>query len=110
MLLVSLSAVVVSCSSIKVHDKTIYADLGRAGAVQECLYTDCSRDLTKQEWDAIRFGKLCMDSDDFTEYETLVETFCTNYGCDYQTKKEIERGRNLLNYMRYKVQSFRSEK
>lgn len=93
-LLIALFAVLsLSCSpKVEVYDKEVCADLGAEGA--RCTHTlvDQARDVTKAEWDTIRFGMLCMDSRGFTDTETIIDQICQSgfAQCDYKARERIK--------------------
>jgi hypothetical protein len=46
-----------------------------------------TRDLTKAEWDSLRFGMVCTKADTFADWKSVIEKLCSKTGiCDYQTK------------------------
>ena len=87
-----LSGALISCGQITVYDREICGDLGQAGA--HCAHTlvNKSRDIPKAQWDIVRTGMLCMNSQGFTDAETAIDQFCTAYNvCDYETRDALGR-------------------
>lgn len=83
--------VLTSCAKVHFSNSEICADLGDAGAFCQMTLSDDSRDFTKEEWDEIRFGWLCMAPETWEELKASILKLCkeTNV-CAY------EKVRNLL--------------
>lgn len=79
-----------SCGTISVYDREVCADLGEVGAYCRHTLVDKKRDISKDKWDEVRVGMLCMNSQAYTDAETAIDQFCTAYGvCDYKTREEL---------------------
>lgn len=89
----SLIAISSACTTqqFKVYDKEVCGDLGQDGAACAHTYIDKKRDLTKKQWDEIRIGWLCSNSEGFNDTETLVEQVCQVVSCDYQTRENVKK-------------------
>lgn len=77
-------------AKVKVSDRTWYADAGNLGAAEFHTLSDKTRDISKPEWDKIRFGLFCTSSDTFTEMKINEETLCEETGrCDYEMRQIV---------------------
>ena len=92
LMLLSIVAVI-SCKKqdeIQVYDKRVCADLGKAGAHCQHTFIDKPEDIEKEEWDRIRIGQFCMDSQGLTDTETVVDIVCSKYlKCDYKSRERF---------------------
>lgn len=92
MLLTVLSIVIVSCAGepIKIYDREYCADLGPEGA--ECVHTllKKKRSVSKPQWDIERIGMMCSDSRVFTDTETVIDTVCSRFPCDFQERQKVD--------------------
>lgn len=86
---------------IKVYDKEVCAVLGdieypvgsgkHIGARCKHTYSPGSRLVTVDAWKKEVVGKLCTDSQGFTDTETAIDQFCSAYigGCDYEMRERL---------------------
>lgn len=78
------------CTSIKIADAEWCGDGGKFGA--NCFHTlsDPSRDLTKEQWDAERFGQLCTHPDNFANWKAAILKLCDEtHLCSFEVKEKI---------------------
>jgi len=85
------TAALSGCSSITVYNRRVYGDLGKYGAHWAETLTDKKGDLTKEEWDKVRVGMLCMSSEAYTDAETAIDQACVQLNCDYKTRESLQR-------------------
>lgn len=78
------------CGSIKIHDAEFCGDMGAEGAACFHMLSDDSRNLTKEEWDAERFGQVCTDPQNYADLKAVLLKFCNSTKkCTYDVKKKI---------------------
>jgi hypothetical protein len=78
------------CAHVEIKDSEWCGDMGASGA--ECFHTLTTetRDLTKTEWDSLRFGMVCTKADTFADWKSVIEKLCNKTGiCDYQTQASL---------------------
>jgi hypothetical protein len=64
--------------------------MGEDGASCFHTLTTDSRDLTKAEWDSLRFGMACTKADTFGDWKANIEKLCNKTGiCDYATEASL---------------------
>lgn len=80
-----------SCSTVKVKDGEWCADADRFGA--SCFHTlsNSERDIPKEEWDKVRVGWLCTNSENFANWKEALLKLCKMAGkrCRYDVKRQI---------------------
>ena len=76
LLVTSLSLLPSSCAHVVVQNAEWCGDMGDAGASCFNTLSDNSRDLTKSEWDAIRFGQVCTSKESITNWKTAILKLC----------------------------------
>lgn len=89
----------ISCKTVEVKDVEWCGDKVSLGA--RCTYalSGKTRNLNKEEWDAIRFGRISADSEGYTNWKTAIETLCQQTKkCDYQTMDLIIKNMDSLFY------------
>lgn len=94
-----------SCASLKVpvkiHDTEWCGDKVEEGAT--CFHTlsKQKRVLSKDEWNAIRFGRISGEARAFAEVIAQVEKLCEAYSCTYEETQKVEQSKkNLRRLMR----------
>lgn len=93
-----------SCAKIKVYDKEVCADLTGVDSKMGFTYgahcahtlTNVTRDIPKAQWDQERVGWLCTNSTGFNDTENTIDQFCQLYGCDYETRAQLQAALNRL--------------
>lgn len=72
-----LFAFLAGCSKIQVPNTEFCADMGQLGAA--CFYSDSDqeRELTKEAWDAERFGMLCTTGESYGEWKAALLKLCS---------------------------------
>lgn len=80
------------CVSIKVKDQTFYGDEGTLGATYFHFLTEDTGDVSKTDWDNLRFGYICEDADTFADWKALIQKLCSDSGdCDWDTQQALDR-------------------
>ncbi len=90
MIILLIAIVSIGCQNLKIKDKEVCGDLGKAGAHCAHTLTSEKRDLSKLEWDKTRFGWLCMDSTGFNETETALDQACQLMQCTYEQSEQVQ--------------------
>lgn len=87
-LLISSSISLVECTTTHITDIEACGDKGSLGGHCAHTLTNETRNLNKHDWDAMRFGWICMSPEDFTNTETEIAQLCNSNSklCDYRTK------------------------
>lgn len=86
LLVLNLSA----CASVTINDAEWCADAGELGASCFHTLTDEARDLSKEEWDALRFGQVCTGPDNFANWKAAILKFCSRTKiCSFDFKKKV---------------------
>jgi hypothetical protein len=78
------------CAHVEITDSEWCGDMGASGA--ECFHTltTATEELTKEEWDARRFGMVCTVADTFADWKSVIEKLCNKTGiCDYETQASL---------------------
>lgn len=78
----------VSCST-QIKDLEFCGDLGADGATCFHTLTPASRNVSKTQWDASRFGMICTSGDAVAEIKREIEQLCSVTSCDYNTQASI---------------------
>lgn len=79
-----------SCSNVMIKNAEWCGDAGSLGAL--CFHTlsDDEREMTKEQWDAERFGMICTKSENFAEWKTAILKLCRkNPICTYEMTREV---------------------
>ncbi len=74
--LIILSSFVLSACSLEVPNVNWYRDKGPLGARMTNTVSGESKDISKPEWDEIRFGMFCTDEMSFAKYQKFIEDAC----------------------------------
>lgn len=90
-LIILLSFALGACS-LSVPDADWYRDKGTLGARKTNTITGIGEDISKEEWDEIRFGMFCTSEENFGKYQKFIEDACAiTKKCKVQdVKKAIE--------------------
>lgn len=92
-----ITALFSGCGSIQIpvdiHDETLWTIKGNPSlpssfenyAVQVQFLTTGQIDITKNQWDAISQGKVCMNLSAFDDFNTEISKLCSQVVCDYET-------------------------
>jgi hypothetical protein len=90
MLSLSLSiTVALNACAVIIKDAEVCGDLGNSASCFHTLSNE-SRDLSQQEWDAMRVGMLCTSADSFANWKSALEKLCHQTGnCTYELKKNL---------------------
>lgn len=82
---------VVSCGHITVKNTEVCGILGADGAHCANTLTPDTRDLTKEEWDAISaYRYVAMPIEAYAEWKKIQEYLCHESNlCDYETVKQL---------------------
>jgi hypothetical protein len=88
-----------SCA-VPIKDETIYVDEGASGAVQLHFLSPGKIDLTKPQWDEIRFGMACMSVNAFEDFKKEIEELCTKTPCSYKATQAIEMLNRIISLSR----------
>ncbi len=79
------------CGSIKLNNAEFCGDMGVEGAACFHMLSSDTRNLTKEEWDAERFGQVCTDPQNYADLKAVLLKFCNSTKkCTYEIKKKIE--------------------
>jgi len=82
--------VISGCGSINIHDAEFCGDMGAEGAACFHMLSSDTRNLTKDEWDAERFGQVCTDPQNYADLKAVLLKFCNSTKkCTYDVKKKI---------------------
>lgn len=92
LLLITSFIAATSCGHVTVYNRRVYGDLGAYGAHYAETLTNKTGDVSKAQWDRIRVGMLCMDSQAYTDAETAIDQACVLLKCDYQTRESLRQG------------------
>jgi hypothetical protein len=66
--------------------------MGEDGATCFHTFTPDTRDLTKPEWDELRFGQLCTSADTFADWKVTIEKLCSaSQRCTYKQAKNLRK-------------------
>lgn len=78
------------CARVKIIDHEFCGDMGIDGATCAHFLTEEERDIPKDRWDEERFGQICVKSDVYSDWKSVIEKLCSSSGkCDYETKKAL---------------------
>jgi hypothetical protein len=79
------------CAHEQILDHVAYGDKGILGATAvHTLFTSIPPvHYSKDEWDALRLGMICMAPQDISEIQQSVDDLCLRWPCDYQTMQAI---------------------
>ena len=81
----------VSCAQkTKIYDEEVCADLGKDGAHCNHTLKDAPQNYTKEAWDQVRYGWLCMDSQAFSDVESEIQELCLRASCTYVERQQLE--------------------
>ena len=78
--------------------------MGSLGA--SCFHTlsDDTRDLSKEEWDSLRFGMVCTEAENFAEWKAALLKFCeSTKKCTFEVKKVVNQLQSKLERHQRKV-------
>lgn len=77
---------------VPVKDHIFYGDQGSLGATYFHFLTDETGDLSRTDWDNLRFGYICEDAETFADWKTIIEQLCSDSGdCDWQTQQALDK-------------------
>jgi hypothetical protein len=80
-----------SCASVKVPNFEGCADLTEDGAYCVKFLTGEERDVTPEDWDAQRFGRISLSPQDFTEIKKTLEKLCSLPNrCTYEEEQLVK--------------------
>lgn len=88
------------CGSVTIKNAEWCADMGELGA--SCFHTvsDDARELSKEEWDALRFGQVCTGPDNFANWKAAILKFCSRTKiCSFDFKKKVIQFTDKMNRM-----------
>lgn len=91
MLSISLCIGLTSCGHVTVYNRRVFADLGKYGSHYAETLTDKTGDVSKAEWDKLRVGMLCMNSQAYTDAETAIDQACILLNCDFETRESLRK-------------------
>lgn len=80
-----------SCAQVTIKDEEICADFGADGA--SCLHTLTTdkRDVEKIQWDAERFGEICVKAEAISDWKSELEELCSISGrCTTEQKEALK--------------------
>lgn len=86
------------CNSIPIKNQEWCGDEGELGA--ECFntLTADTRDLSPADWEQVRFGQVCTNTDNFADIKAALEKLCSKTGnCAYELKKKATAFMNNVN-------------
>lgn len=76
------------CASVQIKDEEFCGDQGELGATCFHTLTDETRDLSKADWDALRFGQVCSSAQTFADWKASILKLCkVSKACTYEQKK-----------------------
>lgn len=65
--------------------------MGRDGAACFRMFTNDTRDISKERWDLERFGMLCSRAEYFADLKKAILKLCKKTGsCDYETERLVK--------------------
>jgi hypothetical protein len=73
-----------------IHDFTACADAGVSGAVCDQYLVNHQVSLDKSEWDALRFGWLCVSAADYGNIKVELEQACSIANCSYEQLQTMQ--------------------
>lgn len=78
--------------------------MGSEGATCAHTLSDATRDLTKEEWDALRFGQACTHADNLANWiEAILQLCKTTKRCTWQEVEQLETLRGKLADLSFKM-------
>jgi hypothetical protein len=78
-----------SCARVPIKNSEWCGDLGAEGASCFNTLNDNSRDISKEEWDKERVGKLCTSPETFADLQAAILKLCKASGrCVYDSKSK----------------------
>ncbi len=92
----------VGCGHITIYDREVCVDVGAiefpkgsgqiVGARCAHTLTKQTRNVPKAQWDQERIGQFVMNSQAYTDVETVSDQFCAAYPgiCDYETRAAMQ--------------------
>lgn len=90
MLLLFVCGLLLSACTVKINDSEFCADIGSLGATCFQLLSDHRRDISKAQWDKLRFGQICETPDVFANLKSAIESLCQNTNnCTYEQKEQV---------------------
>lgn len=100
-----------SCAHIQIPDTEWCGDMGDGkqtqGIAASCFHTltDDTRDVSKDAWDAERFGEVCTTTNNFAAWKTAIEELCSLAGkrCTYAVKAALARLMSNANRLQAKA-------
>lgn len=80
-----------SCPKVQIRDHELCGDKGELGASCFHMLSDETRKLTYDEWEAARFGQICMQPDAYANLKAALLKLCESSGrCSWQEVKDIK--------------------
>ena len=76
--------VITGCANLTIKDMSVCADAGVSGAACDHYLINKQTLLDKQEWDALRFGWLCVSPTDYGNIKVELEQACSLINCTYE--------------------------
>lgn len=87
-----LSSLSLSCAQVKIKDQAWWADIGDEGAIELHTLSPEQKDISKSDWDKMRFGMLCTTTDVFSENKKNILKLCEdNPRCTIETKTALKK-------------------
>ncbi len=91
------------CGRVAILNHEVCGDKGTLGASCFHMLSDASRSLTKEEWDAERFGQLCMQANAFANLKAALLVLCQKTKrCTFEEIQQIKA-------LSVRVQDFKKE-
>lgn len=86
-----LAVFILAGCSVPIKDSLWYADEGDLGAAEFHLLQQGQRDISKSEWDKMRFGMACTSLSNVIELKGAIEKLCkqTN-NCTYEQIEAVK--------------------
>lgn len=93
-----------ACNSVHIKDSAWYADEGELGAAEFHLLKPGQRDISKSEWDKMRFGMACSELSNLIELKGVIEKLCgqTN-SCTFEQLQVLQNLTTNLNVAKEKI-------
>lgn len=79
-----------SCTNVQIKDGEVCANAPDGSASCFHMFSDSSRDLSKEEWDELRVGWLSQSPELYANIESALESECqTHHDCSYEVDKQV---------------------
>lgn len=79
-----------SCAQVPIKDQEWFGDEGSLGAHAFHTLTNDERQVSKDEWDNLRFGMVCSKAESLADTKAVIEKLCSEANnCTYEVQQAI---------------------